>query len=122
MRSVVCALCLILQRLFTHAFQSKIADDTGITTKSIVLEGDYNETVGPSTQKFLRECTTSLSSNGTRAVECVDVRPGSIIVDVRGKQDVVARVAHQINTLGLALPSFPRLFVAGETVNVLSVW
>ena len=85
-----------------------------MTTQSIVLDGDYNQVVGQNKQAFLQECTTSLSS-GARAVQCVDVRPGSIIVDVRGEKDAVAAAVLQVKTTGLALPSFPKIFfqVAG---------
>ena len=91
-----------------------IADNTDTATESIVLGGNYDKTVGSNKEKFLQECTRSFSSNGIHPVECVDVRPGSIIVDVRGKRDAVTAVVLKVKTTGLALPSFPKLFGAGR--------
>ena len=83
-----------------------------------MLDGDFNVVVGQNKQAFLQECTTSLSS-GARAVQCVDVRPGSIIVDVSGKKDALAAAVLQVKSAGLALPSFPKIFVAGLYVYVI---
>ena len=84
-----------------------------------MLDGDFNVVVGQNKQAFLQECTTSLSS-GARAVQCVDVRPGSIIVDVSGKKDALAAAVLQVKIAGLALPSFPKIyFVAGLYVYVI---
>ena len=82
------------------------------TTNSIVLDGDYEQIVGSDKQKFLRECTSALSSNG-RDVECVDVRSGSIIVDVRGSKAALDAAVADVGTKGLNLPSFKKLSVQG---------
>ena len=84
-----------------------------MTVKSIVLDGDYKKTIGSNKQQFLKECSLLLSSNGTRAVACVDVRPGSIIVDVEGKKHAVTAAVNKIKIEGLSLPSFPKLVAEG---------
>jgi len=81
--------------------------------ESVVLDGDYNEIVGSDKQQFLQECTMLLSSNGTRAVACVDVRPGSIIVDLKGDKHAVIAAARKTKVKGLSLPSFPKLVAEG---------
>ena len=80
--------------------------------QSLVLDGNFNQIVGSDKKKFLQECTSTLSSNGP-GVECVDVRPGSIIVDVRGQKAALDGMATEIETNGLDLPSFQKLSVAG---------
>jgi hypothetical protein len=53
-------------------------------TNTVVFEGDFEDVVGTNKNKFLEECTILLSENGALDVECIDVRPGSIIVVVSG--------------------------------------
>jgi hypothetical protein len=54
-----------------------------------------------------------LSSNGTRAVACVDVRPGSIVVDLEGDKHALTAAVHKTKIQGLSLPSFPKLVAEG---------
>ena len=84
-------------------------------TRSIVLDGKFEEIITGARMylKFLQECTRSLSSGG-RTVECVDLRPGSIIVDLRGSEDAVDSAVLEVAIIGLNLPSFPRLRAAGS--------
>ena len=88
------------------------------TTVSIVLDGDFDDIIGSDKTQFLEECTDSLSSDGS--VECVDVRRGSIIVDIRGSTAAVDAVVAEVESKGLDLPSFPVLSVmkANKGVNM----
>ena len=83
------------------------------TTRSVTFVGIFALIVGDQKAKFLKECTETLSSNG-REVECIDVRSGSIIVDLRGLKDALDSVEAEIFAAnGLDLPSFERLLLAG---------
>ena len=81
-------------------------------TKLIVLDGDYEAIVGSNKDLFLQECTSALAVIA-RGVQCVDVRPGSIIVEIRGSEDAVNAAEAKVETKGLDLPSFEKLSVAG---------
>ena len=82
---------------------------------TIVLDGDYDTVVGTDKEKFLRECTTSVSSDGAREVECVDVRPGSIVVDLSGEDQAVVAAVAEVETNGLATESFQTLGMVTTT-------
>ena len=84
-------------------------------TRSIRFDGNFEQVVGSDKTKFLQECTTKLSAND-RDVECVDVRPGSVVVDIRGSSDALDAVVSEVETKGLALPSFANLrFIPATT-------
>lgn len=69
-----------------------------------VFSGDYESVVGTEKDKFLEECTASISSQG---VTCVDVRPGSLVIDFSGQEGAVGTVVTSIASAGqLQLPSF----------------
>ena len=51
-------------------------------------------------------------------MECVDVRSGSIIVDVRGSASAVDAVTQEIAANGLKLPSFSALKVSKMSAPV----
>ena len=117
--------CLRTSSLGDHSkafVNAHYTDHTDMTVESVVLDGDYNETVGSNKQQFLQECTMLLSSKGTRAVECVDVRPGSIVVDLAGDKHAVTAAAYKTKIKGLSLPSFPKLVAEGVTTIFLALW
>lgn len=82
---------------------------TTITTTTIAFAGNYDDVVGNDKEQFLQECTTLLSSSGNGDVECINVRPGSIIVDVRGPETTLAAAMADVESNGLDMPSFPML-------------
>ena len=86
-----------------------------LVTRSIVLDGKFEDLITGASMymTFLRECTDSLSSGG-RTVECVDLRPGSIVVDIRGTESAVEAAVLEVAIIGLNLPSFPRLMAKGQ--------
>ena len=75
----------------------------------VVFPGDYNKVVGPKKAVFLKECTDSVSKKGTVDVQCIDVRPGSIIVSMGGSNKAVAAAAQNMVDEGLKLTSFAPL-------------
>ena len=75
----------------------------------VVFPGDYNKVVGSKKAVFLQECTDWVSKKGTVDVECVDVRPGSIIVSMDGSDNAVAAAAQDVVAKGLKLKSFAPL-------------
>lgn len=83
-------------------------------TRAIVLDGDFEEIVGSNPTQFLQECTRKLSSDD-RDVECVDVRPGSIIVDIRGSTEALDAAVLEVETVGLDLPNFSKLELVETT-------
>ena len=66
---------------------------------TIALDADYSKVIGNMKAKFLQECTTVVSLNGDRDVECYDVRSGSIILELRGSSAGVA-AAEQAEIFG----------------------
>lgn len=80
--------------------------------ESVVMDGNFEEIISSGAAKFLEECTSTLSSFGSN-VECVDVRPGSIIVDVQGPRAALDDVVVNLEADGLNLPSFELLLVKG---------
>ena len=72
------------------------------------MEGNYDDIVGSNKAKFLDECTKGFTAKSLD-VECSDVRPGSIIVTVRGKVADVATAVKDVRDNGLDLPSFDAL-------------
>lgn len=80
---------------------------------SVVFQGDYEQVVGSDKSAFLQQCTVSLSQNGN--VECVDVRPGSIIVELQGFVDATNAAVDQVETIGLNLRNFPPLTFVKHT-------
>jgi len=100
--------------------QAPTAAPTQAPTAKIVLDGDYDTVIGTDKEKFLRECTATVSSNGAREVGCVDVRPGSIVVDLNGDEQAVAAVVADVETNGLATQSFQKLAVAITTTKAVA--
>ena len=84
-----------------------------------MLTGDYNQVVGNNKTKFLQECTSALSLNGARDVECYDVRPGSIILELHGSSFALTAAEDAVTADGLKLPSFPVL--EAEIIDVTSL-
>jgi len=84
-----------------------------------VLDGDYELIVFRFKADFLRECTQTLSSHGARDVKCVDVREGSIIVDVGASKAAVDAAVAEVVANGLDLPSFEKLTVQGMTEGIV---
>ena len=80
-------------------------------TISLTFDGNFAEVVGADKSKFLGECTVRLSLSGS-TLECVDARPGSVIVDVQGSKDALDAAEAEVEANGLDLPSFTSL-VAG---------
>ena len=135
-QSLVCAkLNLVRLCIFVHAFSvsdrfssiavsagaiitkapvaTSIPAKNGKTTRSLVLDGDYDFVVARFKDQFLRECTQKLSHNGARDVKCIDARPGPIIVDVSGSKRAVDAVIAEVTANGLDLPSFTKLSISG---------
>ena len=74
--------------------------------KDVIGEGDENK------QKFLTECSRELSNGNTRDLECVDVRPGSIIVDIEGAPEDLVAMEEEVQTeKAFVLDGFPELAV-----------
>ena len=94
---------------------TSVPSKNGKTTRSLILDGDYDFVVARFKGQFLRECTQQLSLNGARDVECVDARSGSgsIIVDVSGSKAAVDAAVAEVKANGLELPSFAPLIVSG---------
>eukprot|EP00931_Biecheleriopsis_adriatica_P026723 TRINITY_DN1621_c0_g1_i9.p1 TRINITY_DN1621_c0_g1~~TRINITY_DN1621_c0_g1_i9.p1 ORF type:complete len:486 (-),score=114.25 TRINITY_DN1621_c0_g1_i9:274-1731(-) len=83
----------------------------------VVVEGDY-ETVVTDKSKFLEECSATLAP-----VKCVDVHPGSIVVEVdsdsgssTAAEDLQTAVTN-LRTNDLVLPSFGKLPVQSVEVD-----
>ena len=67
----------------------------------LTLRGDFNEVVDKgekNKQKFLVACTRKISNDYTRDLECTDVRPGSIIVDIEGEPERLKDVVQELKT------------------------
>ena len=67
----------------------------------LTLRGDFNKVVGKgekNKQKFLVVCSRKISNNYTRNLECTDVRPGSIIVDIEGEPERLKDVVQELKT------------------------
>ena len=79
-----------------------------------MLDGDFEEIVGSNPTQFLQECTHKLSSDG-RDVECVNVRSGSIIVDIRGSTEALDVAVSEMESVGLDLPNFSKLQLVETT-------
>ena len=77
--------------------------------QTIIFPYDYSKVIGNNKSKFLQEATSVLSLNGARDVECYDVRPCSIILELRGSISDVASVVKDLLTYALKLPSFPKI-------------
>ena len=94
---------------------TSVPSKNGKTTRSLVLDGDYDFVVARFKGQFLRECTQKLSRNGARDVECVEARSGSssIIVDVSGSKVAVDAAVAEVKANGLKLPSFETFIVSG---------
>jgi len=89
---------------------------------TLVLAGIFSEVVGDNKDSFLQECTADMSDNGATDVECVDVRQGSILVDVGGSDpDAVKAAVTNVRQNGLDLPSFESLEAVKPTARLLSV-
>ena len=76
---------------------------------TVVLAGNFDEVVGKNKGKFLVECTKKLSNNGALDIECYDVRPGSIILELQGSPSAVQSAASDVQAAGIDLPGFPPL-------------
>lgn len=85
-----------------------------IIIESLALDGNFEQIIGAETLTFLEECTSKLSVYGN-SVECIDVRPGSILVDVRGTRAALYDVMTEVEYNGLDLPSFEKLTATGVT-------
>ena len=69
---------------------------------------------------FLEACTLKLSKNNTRDVRCVDVRPGSIIVDIEGAPKQLGELAEELKTeKSFVLEGYAELTI--DKVDVISV-
>eukprot|EP00931_Biecheleriopsis_adriatica_P096025 TRINITY_DN6966_c0_g2_i1.p1 TRINITY_DN6966_c0_g2~~TRINITY_DN6966_c0_g2_i1.p1 ORF type:complete len:231 (-),score=63.07 TRINITY_DN6966_c0_g2_i1:35-727(-) len=76
-------------------------------TLEAVIEGDYDAVVGNDKTLFLQECSTKLNP-----VKCLNVRPGSIVVDLSASNSKEAEAAEEgLEDNGLELPSFGNLTV-----------
>lgn len=82
---------------------------------TLVLGGKFNEVVGSGVEnkrKFLTECTRKLSNNNARSVECIDVRPGSVIVVIGGELDAVVEAVQSVQSAGsLELDGYEKMKV-----------
>ena len=81
-----------------------------------MLEGNFDQVVGSDTLKFLQECT-SMMSLSHRNLECVDVRSGSIVLDMLGQKAALDVVMTDIMDNGLKLPSYPKLVASGASAR-----
>ena len=112
-------------RVISNIVESTIKESTTVRSTSlqslvpasIVFLGDFGQIIGAKRAKFLAECTDSVSSNGS--VKCVDVRPGSIILDLKGSRAAVDAAVAQMKTNGLDLPSFTALLVRNASTSTL---
>ena len=88
--------------------EDKSDSEDVVKTITIKFDGNYETVVGKSKDRFLTQCSISMAP-----VTCVDARPGSILVDVQGKQkDLTPAVSH-VASKGLALDGFPSLELKG---------
>ena len=83
---------------------------------TITLAGDFGKVIGEgkkNKQKFLNVCTHNLSRNGTRNLECTDVRPGSIVISVGGARSELTEVINRLkNQQSLRLEGFGEINIA----------
>ena len=90
---------------------------------TLVLKGNFNEVIGEdeeSKQQFLSACTLKLSKDNARDVRCVDVRPGSIIVDIEGAPKQLGELAEELKTeKSFVLEGYAELTI--DKVDVISV-
>ena len=77
--------------------------------QTIIFPYDYSEVIGNNKSKFLQEATSVLSLSGARDVECYDVRPCPIILELRGSICGVAAVVKDLLSYALKLPSFQKI-------------
>jgi len=69
------------------------------------LAGEYDDVVGQDKPTFLQDCSNHLSP-----LICVDVRAGSIIIELRGEENQVTQAEAQIEQDGLHIPDYPSLY------------
>ena len=98
----------------SHVASTPDEDESRSRTSSrvrqkILFPYDYNQVIGNEKSKFLEEGTFVLSLNGARDVECSDVSPGSIILELCGSRPGVAAAVRDLLAYSLKLPSFPKI-------------
>ena len=76
------------------------------------LDGDFSSIVGDKEEQFKSECSLAL-----RGVSCTDVKSGSIIVEIEGKQSDVQTVLAFLQEHGLSLPSFGTLPFSNSKIS-----
>ena len=80
------------------------------------------ESTDENKQEFLTECTHKLSNDNTRDLVCVDVRPGSIIVDIEGTPEALVAMEKEVQTEAVfQLYGFPELTVEHFQVERLAI-
>ena len=90
------------------------SDDANVVkTITVSFEGDYNKIIGANKKTFLEQCSTFISEF-TAKVICADVRPGSILVDLKGSQTNLQSAVSGVASKGLKLEGFPPLQVTGS--------
>ena len=82
---------------------------------TLVLGGNFKDVIGEGAEnkkKFLTACTDKLSNGNTRDLACVNVRPGSIVVDVEGATEALVAMKKEVQTdKAFELAGFPKLTV-----------
>ena len=91
-------------------------DETGgentVKTVTVSFEGDYTKVIGANKKKFLEQCSAFISKFSAK-VTCADVRSGSILIDLQGRQADLQSAVSGVATKGLQLEGFPPLEVKG---------
>ena len=92
---------------------------------TLVLGGSFKDVIGEGEEnkkKFLTACTQKLSKGNTRDLACVDVRPGSILVDVEGATQALVALKKEVQTnKAFVVPGFPKLTVEAVQIDNGSV-
>jgi len=84
-----------------------------------VLKGNYDDVIANEEAKtnFLDDCTAKLSSNNTSDLACVDVRPGSIIVQIEGEENALDELVKQVTDSGtFEIPGIPKFEATAEKI------
>ena len=112
-----------------HITPRKNRAQSGLSTTSslrarltIKFDDDYMQVIGSNKSKFLHEGSSKLSLNGARDVEIYDVRPGSIILELRGSREGVSAAVKDLlaNNLKLKLSSFRMIKAVDPDVKYLT--
>eukprot|EP00930_Biecheleria_cincta_P025071 TRINITY_DN17889_c0_g1_i1.p1 TRINITY_DN17889_c0_g1~~TRINITY_DN17889_c0_g1_i1.p1 ORF type:complete len:693 (+),score=126.25 TRINITY_DN17889_c0_g1_i1:58-2079(+) len=88
----------------------EVTDARGEVQDYLTFDGDYDSIISQGKSQFLDECSQRLAP-----LQCLDVRAGSIVVQVAGLASVITQVREALDKVGLSLPGFPQLKVVPST-------